>query len=227
MGLWLVLLMPGCGFSFETTWSEAEWERTRALIESRLWKSLDREDRFDWLDLEFLLKNRVREIQKSPGRVCRHPVAHPRGKGYYVAQRFGEHNPRFGGNLHLGEDWNAITGGNSDLGDPVFSACPGLVFSARHEGFGWGKVVRVLHWLAPDRWIGTVYGHLREMLVKPGQFIPAGQQVGTIGTAGGAYVAHLHFEVRDRVLDEIAGGYAPSVSGWLHPRQFLGFYRKD
>jgi hypothetical protein len=39
-----------------------------------------------------------------------YPVGKPNGKGYYNAQKFGE-------NTHLGEDWNGVRGGNSDLGD--------------------------------------------------------------------------------------------------------------
>ena len=35
------------------------------------------------------------------------PVGKPDGKGYYNAQKFMENN-------HLGDDWNSVTGGNSD-----------------------------------------------------------------------------------------------------------------
>lgn len=42
------------------------------------------------------------------------PIGKPDAKGYYNAQKFGENN-------HLGDDWNGNGGGNSDLGDEVFS----------------------------------------------------------------------------------------------------------
>jgi len=65
-----------------------------------------------------------------------YPVGKPDAKGYYNAQKFGV-------NLHLGEDWNAVTGGNSDLGDPIFSIANGFVDFAEDVGGGWGNVIRI------------------------------------------------------------------------------------
>ena len=48
------------------------------------------------------------------------PVGKPDAKGYYNAQAFGKNN-------HLGDDWNAVTGGNSDLGDPIYAIANGKV----------------------------------------------------------------------------------------------------
>lgn len=47
-----------------------------------------------------------------------YPVGKPPGNGYYIAQKFQE-------NAHLGEDWNAVTGGNTDLGDPIYAIANG------------------------------------------------------------------------------------------------------
>lgn len=41
-----------------------------------------------------------------------------------------------------------------------------------------------------------VYAHLREVLVKIGDYVAQGQVIGLSGCSGGARVPHLHFEVR-------------------------------
>ena len=66
------------------------------------------------------------------------PVGPPNAKGYYNAQPFGK-------NDHLGEDWNGRKGGNSDLGDPIYSIADGIVVFAEDAGGGWGNVVRICH----------------------------------------------------------------------------------
>ncbi|MFM9984043.1 MAG: hypothetical protein ACKVOK_02335, partial [Flavobacteriales bacterium] len=48
------------------------------------------------------------------------PIGKPNAKGYYNAQGFGK-------NDHLGDDWNGIGGGNTDMGDPVYAVSDGLV----------------------------------------------------------------------------------------------------
>lgn len=58
-----------------------------------------------------------------PSRVAKtfdYPVGPPGASGYYDAQDFGK-------NDHLGEDWNADTGGNSDCGDGTFAIENGVV----------------------------------------------------------------------------------------------------
>ncbi len=42
----------------------------------------------------------------------------------------------------------------------------------------------------------TVYGHLQQALVKPGQTVSRGQRIGTVGSSGKSTGPHLHFEVR-------------------------------
>lgn len=145
------------------------------------------------------------------------PVGAPDAQGYRDAQPFGR-------NDHLGSDWNAVTGGDSDLGDPVFAAASGLVLFAAEGGPGWGPVVRVLHQL-PDRQVETLYAHLDTVLVQPGQRVERGQQLGTIGTAHGRYLAHLHFELRDIVGMDLGPGYAAERTGWVDPTAFILAHR--
>ncbi len=144
------------------------------------------------------------------------PVGKPDAKGYYNAQGFGK-------NQHLGDDWNGTGGGNSDLGDPVYAYARGYVIQADDLGGGWGKVVRIIHVLSfePLRVVESVYAHLDRMDVEAGAALKRGDQVGTIGTAGGRYYAHLHFEIRNIPFMHIGGGYSSNTAGFEDPTKFI------
>lgn len=147
-----------------------------------------------------------------------YPVGKPDAKGYYNAQGFGL-------NYHLGDDWNAVTGGNSDLGDPIYSIANGQVNFAEDIGLGWGKVVRVLHQIPNGEQYESLYAHCDSMLVQAGDWVMRGQQIATIGNADGQYYAHLHLEIRDSIGMTIGGGYAEDTTGYLDPTHFLNTHR--
>ncbi len=120
------------------------------------------------------------------------PVGKPNAEGYYKSRGF---RARF----HMGEDWNGLKGGNSDVGAPVYSTAHGVVVLARDMRMGWGNLVIVRHVFIEEgrlRTVDSVYAHLDRILVRENQQVVRGQQVGTIGTAHGLYTAHLHFEIR-------------------------------
>jgi murein DD-endopeptidase MepM/ murein hydrolase activator NlpD len=148
-------------------------------------------------------------------------VGAPDGDGYYDAQPFGE-------NHHLGEDWNGVGGGDTDLGDPVTAVAAGRVTWAGHAGPGWGKVVRVAHRYREggrERSVESMYAHLDAIEVELGQVVSRRDRIGTIGNADGRYHAHLHFEMRER-LDLGAGpGYAADARGWISPNDFIDAHR--
>ncbi|MFT7518276.1 MAG: murein DD-endopeptidase MepM/ murein hydrolase activator NlpD [Kiritimatiellia bacterium] len=154
----------------------------------------------------------------KPTRACLQlPVGVPAGEGYYVAQGFGK-------NHHLGEDWNGVGGGNTDLGDPVFSVGGGVVTEASDAGGGWGNVVRVRHAMSTASGVvefESLYAHLDQVHVRAGQAIDRGRAVGTIGDAHGAYVAHLHLEVRTVVGLPLGPGYSPQTAGYVDPRAWI------
>ena len=118
------------------------------------------------------------------------PVGKPDAKRYYNAQGFGE-------NYHLGDDWNGVGGGNTDLGDPIYAIANGYVSFAEDLKGGWGNVIRIVHYNPDHSKIESVYAHCQSITVLEGQYIKKGTIIGTIGTADGAYLAHLHLEVRD------------------------------
>lgn len=126
-----------------------------------------------------------------------YPVGPPDAEGYRKARGFWP-------NGHLGDDWNGVGGGNSDLGDPVHSIGIGYCVLAGNERKGWGNTVIIRHvYQDPPSGklmlVDSFYTHLDRILVKKGQNIARGQKIGTIGTNNGMYLAHLHFEVRKNV----------------------------
>lgn len=143
-----------------------------------------------------------------------YPVGAPNAKGYYNAQPFGTNN-------HLGDDWNAVTGGNSDLGQPIYSIANGYVTFARDISGGWGKVVRVIHKINDSTYVESLYAHCDTMLVAAHEGVKRGQQIATIGNADGLYYAHLHLEIRDSVEMEVGGGYSTYYNGYLDPTLFI------
>src|SRR5439155_6248567 len=89
------------------------------------------------------------------------PVGKPDAQGYYKARGFRSHG-------HLGEDWDGIRGGDTDLGDPICSIGDGLVVFARDCHMGWGNVIIVRHSYRENgvvKNIDALYGHLNKMLV--------------------------------------------------------------
>ncbi len=129
-----------------------------------------------------------------------YPVGKPNAEGYYKARGLRLRTPR-----HMGEDWNGNGGGNSDLGDPVYTIGTGLVTYAADARGRWGKVVIVRHAFRDPKsgkvlCCQTLYGHLDRIDVQLGQIVRRGDQVGTIGTNRGMFPAHLHAELHYNVL---------------------------
>ena len=141
------------------------------------------------------------------------PVGKPDGKGYYNALKFKEDG-------HLGDDWNGVGGGNSDLGDPIYAIANGYVSHAEELGGGWGNVVRIIH-KYKNTYYQSVYAHCQTVNVTKGDFIEKGESIGAIGNADGIYLAHLHLEIRDDIFMEIGGGYAEDTTGYLNPTKFI------
>ncbi|MBN2340509.1 MAG: M23 family metallopeptidase [Deltaproteobacteria bacterium] len=145
------------------------------------------------------------------------PVGAPDAGGYYDAQPFGK-------NFHLGEDWNGVGGGDSDLGDPIYAVANGVVFFTEDIQLGWGNVVRILHNIgskeAPE-YIDSLYAHLIDVYVRPGAMVKKGDPIGTMGNCDGLYAAHLHFEMRHKAFMPIGGAYSVKTDGYLNPTLFL------
>ena len=89
--------------------------------------------------------------------------------------------------LHTGTDLGAL------WGTPVVAAFSGTVEVADIlDGYG---VTVVLH--HGDRNQQTLYAHLSEIFVKPGEHIKQGEVLGRVGSTGNSTGPHLHFELRE------------------------------
>jgi len=105
-------------------------------------------------------------------------------KGNYVTSHYG-YRPQFG-RSHKGVDLR------SAIGDTVYSAFSGRVRLTRFERGGYGFYVIIRH----ENGLETVYGHLSRFLVKPDQYVKAGQPIALSGNTGRSTGPHLHFETR-------------------------------
>lgn len=89
------------------------------------------------------------------------------------------------GRMHKGTDFA------SSHGTPIYATADGVVYSAGW-GQGYGKLVKIQHAFG----IETRYAHMSKILVKPGQRVSRGQQIGAMGSTGRSTGTHLHYEVR-------------------------------
>jgi len=146
------------------------------------------------------------------------PVGSEHGALTYNAQPFQE-------NRHLGEDFNGVGGQDSDLGDPVFAVADGKVLYAGVPSPGWGNVVMLLHETGEAKMVESVYGHLDAIRVPVGGQVRRGDIIGTIGSAEGRYLAHLHFELRSAPALDTGAGYGDTPQGRLDGEKALTDWR--
>ncbi len=88
--------------------------------------------------------------------------------------------------MHKGIDIKANTG------DTIRAAFDGRVRLTKFERRGYGYYVVVRH----TNDLETVYGHLSKFLVKPDQYVHAGDPIALAGNTGRSFGSHLHFETR-------------------------------
>lgn len=108
-------------------------------------------------------------------------------------------------------------GNNGDTTTPVIASAPGTVSQVRFEdGNAYGNAVYIDH-MIEGKLIRTVYAHMHNRpLVKVGDVVKQGQQLGTMGDTGNSEGAHLHFEVRE----------GSSYSDTVNPRKYVTFPTK-
>jgi murein DD-endopeptidase MepM/ murein hydrolase activator NlpD len=93
--------------------------------------------------------------------------------------------------LHTGTDIGAA------MGTPVLAALAGRVILADSMG-GYGLAVALEHNSGIQQ---TMYAHLSEIFVKPGELIQQGTVIGRVGSTGASTGPHLHFEFRQMTQD--------------------------
>jgi murein DD-endopeptidase MepM/ murein hydrolase activator NlpD len=111
----------------------------------------------------------------------------------WISQGFGCTNFSFepidlacpGGHWHSGIDLAAARG------TPVMATLPGVV-TVIVSATGYGLHVIINH----GGGLSSLYGHLNSVVVLSGDYVDAGQVIGTVGSTGNATGPHLHFEIR-------------------------------
>jgi murein DD-endopeptidase MepM/ murein hydrolase activator NlpD len=79
-----------------------------------------------------------------------------------------------------------------NIGDTIRAAFDGRIRLTKYEAKGYGYYVVVRH----GNDLETVYGHLSRFLVKPNQYVKAGDPIALGGSTGRSTGPHLHFETR-------------------------------
>lgn len=121
--------------------------------------------------------------------------------GWRVHPVFGDYR------MHTGTDIAA------PMGTPVVAAFSGTVAIADFLG-GYGLTVVLNH---QDPLRETLYAHLSEIFVRPGDRVKQGEVIGRVGMTGTATGPHLHFELR-----EPRGGSWVAVNSDNQLQQALG-----
>jgi murein DD-endopeptidase MepM/ murein hydrolase activator NlpD len=78
------------------------------------------------------------------------------------------------------------------VGIPVAAADGGYVTYAGWSAVGYGYMVQIDH----GNGFSTLYAHLSQWYVDPGQAVARGQVIGAMGSTGNSTGPHLHFEIR-------------------------------
>lgn len=124
------------------------------------------------------LQTQVNRIESTPS------IAPVQG---FVSSAFGYRVDPFSRKrkMHHGLDISAPTG------TPVYVTANGTVAYAKWYG-GYGYTIKIDHGYG----YSTIYAHLSKMLVRKGQELTRGQQIGKVGSSGKSTGPHLHYEVR-------------------------------
>jgi len=89
-------------------------------------------------------------------------------------------------------DWRMHTGIDitANAGSPIYATGNGVVELSSWYG-EYGNCVIIDHGFGYK----SLYGHCKDMLVKPGQRVTRGQKIATVGMTGAATGNHVHYEV--------------------------------
>lgn len=143
----------------------------------------------------------------------------------YVSQRFGVTNTWENPPWHKGVDIAA------PLGTPIFAPCDAFVVWASGQPFGYGNTWEmipgsrdsgnciILQPPAPHTAFQTSLSHCENIYVKAGQWVRAGEIIGTIGSTGNSSGPHTHWEA---FIDYAEGIYpAGSFYGRMNPLDYF------
>ena len=128
-----------------------------------------------------------------------------------IVSRFGDRSdPLSGeGGFHAGVDLTA------SMGTPVYAAADGIVSAAQFAN-RYGRAILIDH----GHGMTTLYAHLSNFEIVPGEEVRRGQLIGHSGASGRVSGPHLHFEVRQ-------GGSPVNPARYLNKSTVLAQSRPD
>jgi murein DD-endopeptidase MepM/ murein hydrolase activator NlpD len=111
----------------------------------------------------------------------------------------------FGWRIHPisgGQRFHAGTDIGAPIGTPVIAAQAGRVaISDFLSGYGFTVVMDHLDEEKAAVQEQTLYAHLSQLLVEPGDWIEQGEVIGLVGSTGNSTGPHLHFELKQLTAD--------------------------
>jgi murein DD-endopeptidase MepM/ murein hydrolase activator NlpD len=130
------------------------------------------------------LQGLITHLEDQAVRLVRTPSISPTHG--WVTSTFGYRtSPQTGGReFHKGLDIAGRTG------TPIYAPADGEVIYATSKR-SLGNAVKMRHGYGVE----TVYGHMQELLVKSGERVKRGQQIGLMGSTGRSTGPHLHYAV--------------------------------
>ena len=140
-------------------------------------------------------------------------------ESWYIASGYGDKRETY---IHQGADVNLKTGGDTDLGQPIFAIADGEVTSTHnHSGMPtFGNHVHIQH-DGPWGRIWCHYAHCQDIFIRSGDKVIEGQKIATLGKSG-TQSAHLHFCIKKEPtgVDGIAKTL-DDLKKWTDPIQFV------
>ncbi|WP_264847734.1 M23 family metallopeptidase [Capnocytophaga catalasegens] len=88
--------------------------------------------------------------------------------------------------FHYGMDFTAPSG------TPIYASGDGVVTRADNNSAGYGEHIRIDHGFGYE----SLYAHLSQYSVRPGQKVKRGDLIGFVGSSGRSEAPHLHYEIR-------------------------------
>jgi murein DD-endopeptidase MepM/ murein hydrolase activator NlpD len=76
------------------------------------------------------------------------------------------------------------------MGAPIVAPADGMISSITWD-HGYGRILTINHGYG----VNTVYAHLKNALVKKGQYVKRGETIALVGNSGTSTGPHLHYEV--------------------------------
>ncbi len=109
--------------------------------------------------------------------------------GWSIPLNYTKTNSKFGQRRRR---WHHGMDLDLEVGDPIYASFDGVVRVSSYIRRGYGKYIVIRH----KNGLETVYGHLSEQFVRPGDVVKAGDLIGLGGNTGRSTGPHLHFETR-------------------------------